>query len=147
MRARGFDPWRPARACTEAEDRAAAVVRLVGLAGRERVEARFLSYGQRRLLEIGVAVAGEPSVLLLDEPTSGLGARPMETLRDLVHRLSADLTLVVIEHDMDFVLTLSQHVVVLHRGVVIAEGPPQAIRDHPEVREAYLGRRPPRGTA
>jgi branched-chain amino acid transport system ATP-binding protein len=147
MRARGFDLWRPAGAVREAEDRAAAVVRLIGLAGREHVEARFLSYGQRRLLEIGVAVAGEPTVLLLDEPTSGLGARPMETLRDLVGRLAEDLTLVVIEHDMDFVLTLSRHVVVLHRGTVIAEGPPGLIRDHPEVREAYLGRRPPRSAA
>ena len=64
----------------------------------------------------------------------------METLRELVQRLSARLTIVVIEHDMDFVLTLSHHVAVLHRGRVIAEGPPAAIRDHPEVREAYLGR-------
>ena len=64
-------------------------IRLVGLAGREQVAAKYLSYGQRRLLEIGVALAGEPDLLLLDEPTSGLGSRPMETLRDLVQRLSA----------------------------------------------------------
>jgi branched-chain amino acid transport system ATP-binding protein len=152
MRARGFDCWTPAAALTEAEDRAARVVRLIGLAGRERVAARYLSYGQRRLLEIGVALAGEPELLLLDEPTSGLGVRPMETLRELVRQLSRT-TIVVIEHDMDFVLTLSDHVAVLHRGRVIAEGPPAAIRDHPEVREAYLGRlgapaRPaPRGSA
>jgi branched-chain amino acid transport system ATP-binding protein len=116
------------------------VIRLIGLAGREHVEARYLSYGQRRLLEIGVALAGEPALLLLDEPTSGLGSRPMETLRELVQRLSASLTVVVIEHDMDFVLSLSHHVAVLHRGTVIAQGPPAAIRDDPEVREAYLGR-------
>jgi len=140
MRARGFDCWTPAPSVTEAGDRAAAVVGLIGLAGREHVEARYLSYGQRRLLEIGVALAGDPTLLLLDEPTSGLGSRPMETLRDLVQRLSASLTIVVIEHDMDFVLSLSHHIAVLHRGIVIAEGPPEAIRDHPEVREAYLGR-------
>ncbi len=140
MRARGFDCWTPAGALSEAQDRAARIVRLIGLAGRERVAARYLSYGQRRLLEIGVALAGEPEVLLLDEPTSGLGMRPMETLRDLVRQLSERLTVVVIEHDMDFVLTLSHHVAVLHRGRVIAEGPPASIRDHPEVREAYLGR-------
>jgi branched-chain amino acid transport system ATP-binding protein len=64
----------------------------------------------------------------------------METLRDLVRRLSQELTIVVIEHDMNFVLSLSQHVAVLHRGTVIAEGPPEAIRDNAEVREAYLGK-------
>jgi branched-chain amino acid transport system ATP-binding protein len=140
MRARGFDCWTPAGAVSEADDRAARIVGLIGLAGRERVAARYLSYGQRRLLEIGVALAGEPEVLLLDEPTSGLGMRPMETLRDLVRQISERLTIVVIEHDMDFVLSLSHHVAVLHRGRVIAEGPPAAIREHPEVREAYLGR-------
>jgi branched-chain amino acid transport system ATP-binding protein len=140
MRARGFDCWTPAGAVREAEDRAARIVRLIGLAGRERAAARYLSYGQRRLLEIGIALAGEPELLLLDEPTSGLGMRPMETLRELVQQLSSRLTIVVIEHDMDFVLTLSHHVAVLHRGRVIAEGPPAAIREHAEVREAYLGR-------
>jgi branched-chain amino acid transport system ATP-binding protein len=140
LRRRGFDCWTPVGALSEAEDKAARIVRLVGLAGREHVEARFMSYGQRRLLEIAVALAGEPELLLMDEPTSGLGTRPMERLRDLVQRLSAEQTLVVIEHDMDFVLSLSHHVAVLHRGAVIAEGPPDAIRDHPEVREAYLGR-------
>jgi len=139
MRRRGFDLWTPAGEVTAAADKAAAAVRLIGLAGREHVAAKFLSYGQRRLLEIGVALAGEPELLLLDEPTSGLGSRPMETLRTLVQRLSERLTIVVIEHDMDFVLSLSHHVAVLHRGTVIAEGPPAAVRDNAEVREAYLG--------
>jgi branched-chain amino acid transport system ATP-binding protein len=140
LRQRGFNVWTPAGAIREAEDKAAAIIRLIGLAGREHVEAKYLSYGQRRLLEIGITLAGEPELLLLDEPTSGLGMRPMETLRDLVQRLSADLSIVVIEHDMDFVLTLSHFIAVLHRGTVIAEGLPEAIRDNAEVREAYLGR-------
>jgi branched-chain amino acid transport system ATP-binding protein len=140
MRARGFDCWTPAASLGEAEDKAAAVVRLIGLAGREHVEARYLSYGQRRLLEIGVALAGEPELLLLDEPTSGLGSRPMETLRGLVQQLAASLTIVVIEHDMNFVLALSHHIAVLHRGTVIAEGPPEAIRENRAVIEAYLGK-------
>jgi branched-chain amino acid transport system ATP-binding protein len=140
LRRRGFDCWTPAGAIGEAEDKAARVIRLIGLGGREHVAAKFLSYGQRRLLEIGVALAGEPELLLMDEPTSGLGTRPMETLRELVQRLAEGLTIVVIEHDMDFVLTLSHHIAVLHRGTVIAEGPPEAIRDDAEVREAYLGK-------
>jgi branched-chain amino acid transport system ATP-binding protein len=139
MRRRGFDLWSPAGAVSEAEDKAARIIRLIGLAGREHVGARFMSYGQRRLLEIGIALAGEPEVLLMDEPTSGLGSRPMETLRELVQRLAQDLTIVVIEHDMDFVLSLSSHIAVLHRGTVIADGPPDAIRDNAEVRDAYLG--------
>ena len=148
MRARGFDCWTPAPSVAEATDRAAEVIRLIGLAGREHVAARYLSYGQRRLLEIGVALAGEPTLLLLDEPTSGLGSRPMETLRELVQRLAASLTIVVIEHDMDFVLTLSHHVAVLHRGHRHrpgaagrdprrpggARGVPRAARLRPEVR-------------
>jgi branched-chain amino acid transport system ATP-binding protein len=140
LRRRGFDCWTPAGAVSEAEDKAAHIIRVVGLAGREHVAAKFRSYGQRRLLEIGVALAGEPEVLLMDEPTSGLGSRPLETLRDLVRRLSQDMTIVVIEHDMNFVLSLSQHIAVLHRGTVIAEGRPEAIRDNAEVREAYLGK-------
>ncbi len=139
MRRRAFDCWTPAGSLSEAEDKAAAIIRLIGLHGREHVAARFMSYGQRRLLEIGLALAGEPELLLLDEPTSGLGSRPMETLRELVQRLAEDLTIVVIEHDMDFVLRLSRHIAVLHRGQVIAQGPPEAIRDDPQVREAYLG--------
>ena len=139
MRRRGFDLWTPAGEISDATDRAAAIIRLIGLAGREHVESRFLSYGQRRLLEIGLALAGEPELLLLDEPTSGLGARPMGTLRDLVRRLSAELTIVVIEHDMNFVLTLSDAIAVLHQGRVIAEGSSAAIRDNAAVREAYLG--------
>jgi branched-chain amino acid transport system ATP-binding protein len=139
MRRRGFDLWTPAGAVGEAEDKAAAVIRLIGLTGREGVEARFLAYGQRRLLEIGVALAGEPDLLLMDEPTSGLGGRPLEALRELVQRLSEALTIVVIEHDMSFVLSLSHHITVLHQGAVIAGGPPGAIRDNAEVRECYLG--------
>ncbi len=139
MRRRAFDCWTPVGEVSLAEDKAAAIIRLIGLHGREHVAARYMSYGQRRLLEIGVALAGEPELLLMDEPTSGLGIRPMETLRELVQRLAEGLTIIVIEHDMDFVLRLSHHVTVLHRGQVIAQGPPDAIRDHPEVREAYLG--------
>jgi branched-chain amino acid transport system ATP-binding protein len=139
MRERGFNLWTPAGAVREAEDRAAAVIRLIGLAGCEDVEAKHLSYGQRRLLEIGVALAGEPELLLMDEPTSGLGGRPLETLRELVQRLWEALTIVVIEHDMSFVLSLSHHISVLHQGAVIAVGPPAAIRDNAKVRECYLG--------
>ena len=139
MRQRGFNLWTPAGTLREVKEKAAEIIRVVGLAGREHVEAKYLSYGQRRLLEIGVALAGEPDLLLMDEPTSGLGSQPMETLRDLVQRLSKELTIVVIEHDMNFVLSLSHYIVVLHRGTVIAEGPPDTIRDNIEVREAYLG--------
>ena len=139
MRRCGFNFWTPATNNREAEDKAAGIIRLVGLAGHEHVEAKHLGYGQRRLLEIGVALAGEPDLLLMDEPTSGLGGRPLEILRELVQRLSDALTIVVIEHDMSFVLSLSHHISVLHRGAVIAAGPPAAIRDNAEVRECYLG--------
>jgi branched-chain amino acid transport system ATP-binding protein len=139
MRQRGLDFWTPASSVTEAQEKAAAIVKLIGLGGREHVEAKYLSYGQRRLLEIGVSLASEPDLLLMDEPTSGLGSRPREVLSDLVRRLAPTLSIVIIEHNMEFVMSLAESVTVLHRGLVIASGPPESIRDSEVVRNAYLG--------
>ena len=140
LRRRGFNLWTPVSTISDAEDSATRIIRVIGLSGLEHVGAKYLSYGQRRLLEIGVSLAGEPDLLLLDEPTSGLSHRPLGMLRELVQRLSEELTIVVIGHDMDFVLSLSHYIAVLHRGSVIAEGQPEAIRDNAQVREAYLGK-------
>jgi branched-chain amino acid transport system ATP-binding protein len=139
MRQRGLDLWRPAGSVAEAQHKAAAIVKLIGLGGRENVDAKYLSYGQRRLLEIGVSLASEPKVLLMDEPTSGLGSRPKEVLSDLVRRLAPTLSIVIIEHNMEFVMALADSVTVLHRGYVVASGPPQSICESEVVRNAYLG--------
>lgn len=121
-----------------AYDEAAAVLKRVGLAGKEHVMARSLSYGERRALEIGVALAARPKVLFLDEPTAGLGTEGTARLTDLVASLKRQITIIVIEHDMRFIFGLADKVSVIHWGQVIAEGSPSQLQDNPWVRRSAL---------
>jgi branched-chain amino acid transport system ATP-binding protein len=139
VRRRGFDVWRDLRADSGAEQQAAGVLARVGLAGLERRRARDLSYGERRALEIAVALAAEPRLLFLDEPTAGLGAQATERLAELIAELKRALTIVVIEHDMRFLFRLADVVSVLHWGQVIAAGTPAELRENPWVRRSALG--------
>ena len=139
IRARSFDMLRDLRRDTAAQDRAAAVLARVGLQGKERVPAQRLAYGDRRALEIGLAVAAEPRLLFLDEPTSGLGADGTARLVELVQELRRVLTLVIIEHDMTFLFRLADRISVIHWGQVIAEGTPEALRTDPWLARSGLG--------
>lgn len=121
-----------------AYDEAAGVLQRVGLAGKENVMARSLSYGERRALEIGVALAARPKVLFLDEPTAGLGTEGTARLTELVASLKRQLTIIVIEHDMRFIFGLADKVSVIHWGQVIAEGSPSQLQDNPWVRRSAL---------
>jgi branched-chain amino acid transport system ATP-binding protein len=121
-------------------DRAASVLARVGLAGKERAPARSLSYGDRRALEIGIAVAAAPRLLFLDEPTSGLGTEATRRLAGLIGELRRALTIVIIEHDMEFLFALADRISVIHWGQVIAEGPPDELRRNPWVQASNLGR-------
>jgi branched-chain amino acid transport system ATP-binding protein len=138
VRNRGFDPWRDLGADSGAQDEAAQVLARVGLAGKEGVAARSLSYGDRRALEIGVALAPQPRMLFLDEPTAGLGAEGTARLVELVAELKRRLTLVVIEHDMRFLFRLADRVSVIHWGQVIAEGTPSELRENEWVQRSNL---------
>jgi branched-chain amino acid transport system ATP-binding protein len=140
VRARGFDMLHDIGRDTAAQDRAAAVLARVGLAGRERELARGLPYGDRRALEIGIALAAEPRLLFLDEPTSGLGSEATARLADLVGELRRTVTLVIIEHDMQFLFGLADRISVIHWGQVIAEGSPAELRANPWVQASNLGR-------
>ncbi len=142
MRARSFDAWRDRARDSAAQDEAAAILDRVGLRGRERVRARDLAYGERRALEIGLALATTPRILFLDEPTSGLGANGTARLVELVVELKRRLTLVIIEHDMRFLFGLADHINVIHWGQVIAQGTPSELRDNPWVRRSALGMLP-----
>src|SRR6185369_13189657 len=102
VRAQGFNPWRDLGANTDARDQAAQILKRVGLAGKEYIVSKSLSYGDRRALEIGVALAAKPRLLFLDEPTAGLGAEGTLRLAELVEELRENLTIVIIEHDMNF---------------------------------------------
>jgi len=139
VRRQGFNVARDLGANRAAQDEAAAVLARVGLSGKEHAPARGLSYGDRRALEIAVALAAAPRLLFLDEPTAGLGAEATERLADLVAELKRQLTIVIIEHDMRFLFRLADSVSVIHWGQVIASGTPDELRENPWVQRSNLG--------
>jgi branched-chain amino acid transport system ATP-binding protein len=139
VRAYGFNVTRDLLADAAAAERASLVLAKVGLTGKERQRARDLSYGERRALEIGVALAPEPRILFLDEPTSGLGTEGTLRLAELVHELKRSYTMVIIEHDMRFLFRLADRISVIHWGQVIAAGTPAELRANPWVRASQLG--------
>lgn len=129
------------RAETLYRDETAGLLASIGLSGQERVIAGTLSYGNQKQLELGLALASAPAVLLLDEPTAGMSATEThETIR-LLERIAAEraLTLLFTEHDMEVVFSIAQKIAVLHQGRIIAEGRPEEVRADPEVRRVYLG--------
>jgi branched-chain amino acid transport system ATP-binding protein len=135
----GWSTWRDLGAQSAAYDEAAEVLRRVGLAGKENTASRSLSYGERRALEIGVALAARPQLLFLDEPTAGLGTEGTARLADLIQSLKHQLTMVIIEHDMRFLFGLADRVSVIHWGQVIAEGTPAQLRSNAWVQRSSLG--------
>ena len=134
-----FRFWRPARAEAALREPARAILAEVGLEGREEVPAATLAHGEKRALEIALALAARPRLLLLDEPTAGMGSEDSARMVRLLATLKGRLTILLIEHDMDAVFALADRITVLVYGRVIATGAPQAIRANAEVRQAYLG--------
>ena len=139
VRERAWSPWRDLGRDAGAYDEAAEILARIGLAGQEHTPSRRLSYGERRALEIGVALAAHPRLLFLDEPTAGLGAEGTARLFDLITELKRQLTIVIIEHDMRFLFSLADTISVIHWGQVIAEGSPDALRANPWVQRSSLG--------
>jgi len=117
----------------------ARIIREIGLSGKEESPAKLLSYGDRRILEITISLTAKPSLLLLDEPMSGLVSEDRKWISEFMKRLSSQLTLIVVEHDMDVVLSISDHIIVMHQGKILAQGTPDEIRGNEKVQEAYLG--------
>jgi len=117
-----------------------AVLDRVGLADRGSVPARALSHGERRQLELALALARRPRVLLLDEPTAGLSPGETERIAALIAGLDRSLTLLIVEHDMDVVFRLADRITVLHEGRAIAEGTPDEVRGDRQVHDVYLGK-------
>ncbi len=140
FRARGFDMRRAAAGDSGFEESASDVLATVGLADKGDVRAKDLAYGDRRALEIAVALAQSPRVLCLDEPTSGLGSDGVQRLAALVGRLKGKLTIVAIEHDMEFLFSLADRISVIHWGQVVARGTPHELQQNEWVKRSNLGR-------
>jgi branched-chain amino acid transport system ATP-binding protein len=121
-------------------ERARELVAAVHLTGRERTLVGSLSHGEQRQLEIGMARASEPKLMMLDEPASGLSRGERVALTDLLLTLDPSITLILIEHDMDVALRVAQRVTMMHEGRVIVEGTPDEIRANQTVHDLYLGR-------
>jgi ABC-type branched-subunit amino acid transport system ATPase component len=131
--------WAPAARLAALAAEADAVLDEMGLGARADACVRDLSYGEQRQLEVAVALATRPRVLLLDEPTAGMSPAETAAMTETVGALPAEITLLIIEHDMDVVFALADQITVLHYGEVLAEGPPAAVRADPRVAEVYMG--------
>jgi branched-chain amino acid transport system ATP-binding protein len=134
-----FQFWRPARAEAALNDAALLALREVGLEFRASISAGHLSHGEKRLLEIAIALATAPKLLLLDEPLAGLGREESDAAIALLQRLKTRCAILLVEHDMDAVFHLADRVSVLVYGRLLATGTPAEIRSNREVRLAYLG--------
>jgi branched-chain amino acid transport system ATP-binding protein len=134
-----FRFWRPAREERALREPAREVLARVGLAARADVAAGALAHGEQRQLEIAMALATRPRLLLLDEPVAGMGIDESQRMLQLLRSLRGAHTMVLVEHDMDVVFALADRICVMVYGRVIASGAPEAIRANAEVRRAYLG--------
>ncbi len=134
-----FSFWKPVSQEIELTDKAMSLLNELGLASRAHHQAGELSHGEQRILELGLAVATQPKLLLLDEPMAGAGPVESERILNLILKLRAQSAILLVEHDMDAVFRLADRISVLVSGAVIATGTPQEIRLHPQVIAAYLG--------
>jgi branched-chain amino acid transport system ATP-binding protein len=141
QRSRGgsFDFWRSASTLNSFNERAIELIADVGLSSFADWVAVELPYGRKRALEIATTLALDPEMLLLDEPTAGMGHEDIDRIAQLIKRVAADRTVLMVEHNLSVVADLSDHITVLTRGRVLAEGDYETVSKNAEVREAYLG--------
>ncbi len=134
-----FHFWKPESTLSQLNDRAMALLQEVDLQRFAPFPAVELSYGRKRALEIATTLAMEPKLMLLDEPTQGMGAEDVDRIRQLIKRVAADRTVLMVEHNMSVVADLCDRITVLQRGKVIAEGNYDEVSSNPQVIEAYMG--------
>ncbi len=132
-------PWKPVSTYQAVNDEADAVLEQVGLTERRNTRVAELSYGEQRQLELAVALAGQPRVLLLDEPTAGMSPAETHRMEELLLKLPRTTTVLIIEHDLEFVAALADTMTILHHGEVLADGPADVVRADPKVQAVYLG--------
>ncbi|HTS52577.1 MAG TPA: ABC transporter ATP-binding protein [Burkholderiales bacterium] len=136
-----IDPWRPVSSCRDEMTAAHAILRLLHLDGAEDAVVRQLPYGDQRLVEIALALACKPRVLLLDEPAAGVPKAESQALFRAIAGLPEGVTVLFVEHDMDIVFRFAQRITVLVSGAILTEGAPEDIARDPTVKQVYLGSR------
>ncbi len=124
---------------TDVTKKAEEILEEIHLTTKAHIKAKNLSYGDKRILEIGLSLAGNPQLVLLDEPTSGVGAHERGGVANFIHSLTPRLTVILVEHDMDIVMGISDRIVVMQQGKIIADGTPNEIKNNETVKEVYLG--------
>jgi branched-chain amino acid transport system ATP-binding protein len=134
-----FSFWRPVAAETALFDEARHLAEQINLGSKLDATASTLAHGEQRALEVGLALATRPRLVLLDEPMAGMGPEESQRMIELIGRIRAQVTVLLVEHDMDAVFRLADRISVMVNGRLIATGAPHAIRSNPEVRKAYLG--------
>jgi ABC-type branched-subunit amino acid transport system ATPase component/ABC-type branched-subunit amino acid transport system permease subunit len=134
-----LNPWKPARKLATVNEETRALVRFLGLEGVEQANVSDLSYGGQRLVEMGLALAARPRVLLLDEPLAGLAAAERERISRLIRDLTAHMAVLLVEHDIDRVFGMADTVTVMNEGRILVEGDTDTVREHAEVQRVYIG--------
>lgn len=134
-----FQLWRQVDKMMDVTKETEEVLKRINLDKERNIPAGMLSYGKHRALEISLALATDPDLVLLDEPTAGMSRDETHNAVELIRRLTEGKTLVIIEHDMDVVFSLADRITVLHYGRILASGPPSEIKNNQEVKDAYLG--------
>lgn len=134
-----FHFWRSERSLERLNERALELLRAVDLERYLATPAVELAYGRKRALEIATTLAMEPQLMLLDEPTQGMGLEDVDRIRKLIKQVSADRTILMVEHNMSVVASIADTITVLQRGAVLAEGPYEQVSKNPAVIEAYMG--------
>ena len=134
-----FHFWRPERSLDSLNDRAVQLLDAVDLGKYAGLTAVELSYGRKRALEIATTLAMEPKLMLLDEPTQGMGLEDVDRIRQLIKKVAADRTVLMVEHNMSVVASIADTITVLARGATLAEGPYEQVSKNPAVIEAYMG--------
>lgn len=135
----GRELFTDVRSLEDVNKRSEEIMERMGLIRKKESPAGHLSHGEMKILDIALALASSPKVILLDEPTSGLSPAESQEMTQLIKELASRLTVILIEHDMDIVLNIAQSITVLQQGAVIAKGTPEEIRRNERVQQAYLG--------
>lgn len=135
-----FNPFVRALKWQDVKEKTESMLELTGLKDKANLICSELSYGEQRILEMGIALSTGPDLLLLDEPTAGMNSQESMVLVKRIRSMLSGQTIMLVEHDMGVVMELADHISVLHYGAILAEGPPKEIKENEEVKRVYLGR-------